>query len=277
MLTSSDHSRDSAGMKYVYPVVSRRAGGVSIGINLNVNNACNWRCRYCQVPSLIRGVPPQVDSAHLEDELRRILDAICYGDFLVRNVPPEARRLMDIAFSGNGEPTSSAQFSEVVEIVGKVFLDYGLKGRALLRLITNGSFLHRAGVRRGIARIRELDGEVWFKVDCATTAGMERINGVALSIEKVWTSIETCADLAPTWIQTSCFAIDGRFLSMSEQVAYLEFVRSLTGKIKGVLLYGLARPSHQPGAERLSNLTPQDFTQFAGRIESLGVKVVANP
>ncbi|MCZ7653212.1 MAG: hypothetical protein M5R42_01445 [Rhodocyclaceae bacterium] len=33
------HSRDSAGLTYVYPVVSRRAGGVSIGINPNPNNA----------------------------------------------------------------------------------------------------------------------------------------------------------------------------------------------------------------------------------------------
>jgi wyosine [tRNA(Phe)-imidazoG37] synthetase (radical SAM superfamily) len=52
-LTVDDHNRDISGMKYIYPVVSRRAGGVSIGINLNVNNACNWRCVYCQVPNLM--------------------------------------------------------------------------------------------------------------------------------------------------------------------------------------------------------------------------------
>lgn len=40
-LSVHDQSRDSAGLRYVYPVVSRRAGGVSVGINLNVNNACN--------------------------------------------------------------------------------------------------------------------------------------------------------------------------------------------------------------------------------------------
>jgi len=41
-LTIHNHNRDSAGYAYVYPVVSRRAGGVSVGINLNPNNACNW-------------------------------------------------------------------------------------------------------------------------------------------------------------------------------------------------------------------------------------------
>lgn len=33
-LEVTNHSRDSAGLTYVYPVLSRRAGGVSIGINL---------------------------------------------------------------------------------------------------------------------------------------------------------------------------------------------------------------------------------------------------
>jgi len=40
-LTVTDHSRESAGLTYVYPVLSRRSGGVSVGINLNPNNACN--------------------------------------------------------------------------------------------------------------------------------------------------------------------------------------------------------------------------------------------
>jgi hypothetical protein len=72
LLKTEDHSRDSAGMRYVYPVVSRRAGGVSIGINLNPNNACNWRCIYCQVPDLTRGGPPPVDLPLLDAELDRL-------------------------------------------------------------------------------------------------------------------------------------------------------------------------------------------------------------
>src|SRR5512137_2236300 len=86
-LTVKDHSRDSAGMLYVYPVVSRRAGGVSIGINLNPNNACNWRCLYCQVPNLGRGGPPPIDLRRLEGELDEMLDAVVVGDFLERRVP----------------------------------------------------------------------------------------------------------------------------------------------------------------------------------------------
>ncbi|MEY3883878.1 MAG: hypothetical protein RLZZ379_1156 [Pseudomonadota bacterium] len=85
-LTVSDHNRDVSGMKYVYPVVSRRAGGVSIGINLNINNACNWRCLYCQVPNLTRGTPPPIALDVLEAELRSFLTYALHGDFMLQYV-----------------------------------------------------------------------------------------------------------------------------------------------------------------------------------------------
>ena len=81
-LSVVDHDRQGAGLLYVYPVVSRRAGGVSIGVNLNINNACNWRCVYCQVPDLTRGAPPPVDLVRLRQELKGFLDDVLHGDFL---------------------------------------------------------------------------------------------------------------------------------------------------------------------------------------------------
>ena len=74
-------------MTYIYPVMSRRAGGVSIGVNLNPNNACNWRCIYCQVPELSRGTAPAIDLAKLEAELRALLHEILHGDFMQSQVP----------------------------------------------------------------------------------------------------------------------------------------------------------------------------------------------
>ena len=277
MLTTTDHSRDSAGMTYVYPVVSRRAGGVSVGININVNNACNWACIYCQVPDLVRGGPPPVDLERLESELTRFLTDVLSGDFLQRNVPPDARRLMDIAISGNGEPTSAPEFSEVVERIGCVMQRLGVPDSVKLRLITNGSFLHRAQVRAGIARIGALGGEVWFKLDRATDAGIERVNRVRLSAEKIRAALLVCAGLAPTWIQTCYFAIDGAEADTAEQAAYLEFVSSVKDKIKGVLLYGLARPSLQPESDQLTNIPHESFQGFSERITSLGIEVIATP
>ena len=44
-----DHPRSFEANRYVYPVLSRRAGGISIGVNLNVDKVCNFHCVYCQV------------------------------------------------------------------------------------------------------------------------------------------------------------------------------------------------------------------------------------
>ena len=277
MLNVSDHSRDSAGMTYVYPVVSRRAGGVSVGINLNVNNACNWACVYCQVPHLTRGGPPPVDLGLLENELTRFLRDATVGDFLAKNVPPDSRRLVDVAFSGNGEPTSAPEFAPAVECVGAVLQKFGLLPGLKIRLITNGSLLHRPLVQQGIARIGELGGEIWFKVDRATLAGIEAVNSVRLAPKKVRESLLACAQLAPTWVQTCYFALDGEEASDAERTAYLDLLESVRGKIKGVHLYGLARPSLQPAASRLSKLSLENFQRFARSVSSIGIEVVANP
>ena len=277
MLSINDHSRDSAGMKYVYYVVSRRAGGVSVGINLNVNNACNWACAYCQVPNLTRGGPPPVDLLQLENELRGFLSEATKGDFLNRNAPPEARCLVDVAFSGNGEPTSSPEFSEAVGRVGGVLREFGLLDSVKLRLITNGSLMHRPMVRQGIADIGSFAGEVWFKLDRATEEGIELVNGIRIAPEKVRESLLLCAGLAPTWIQSCYFAIDGQAPDERECLAYLELVASVGKKIRGVHLYGLARPSMQPNAKKLSALSRDHLLCFAERISALGVGVEVNP
>src|SRR5580765_6414798 len=112
-LETHDHDRDSAGLLYAYPVVSRRAGGVSVGINLNPNNACNWRCIYCQVPDLVPGMAPPIDVGRLENELDGFLDGLLNRGWMEEHVPEGSRVLKDVAFSGNGEPTSSRQFSEI--------------------------------------------------------------------------------------------------------------------------------------------------------------------
>jgi hypothetical protein len=90
-------------------------------------------------------------------------------------------------------------------------------------------------------------------------------------------SLLLCAELAPTWVQTCYFAMDGEEATEEDRSAYLEFIKRVTGKIKGVHLYGLARPSLQPDAGRLSNLTKENFQRFAKSISSLGIDVVANP
>lgn len=127
----------------------------SVGINLNVNNACNWACVYCQVPNLKRDRRRQYSLAQLEDELRHFLRDATTGDFLKERPAGKTRRLVDIAFSRNGEPTSATEFAETVDCAERVLREYDLLNLKL-RLITNGNLMHRPQVQQGIATDRPI-------------------------------------------------------------------------------------------------------------------------
>jgi wyosine [tRNA(Phe)-imidazoG37] synthetase (radical SAM superfamily) len=275
-LNVTDHSRDSVGLRYVYPVVSRRAGGVSVGINLNTNNACNWRCIYCQVPNLVRGSPPPLDMPLLEQELRTFLHDLLHGDFMQRRVPEEARRINDIALSGNGEPTSAQEFAQVVALISQLKVELALPQHIKLVLITNGSLLYRENVQEGLRLMAQSNGEVWFKLDRASAAGMQLVNDTRNSMEKVRDHLITCIALCPTWLQTCWFMLDGAPPAREEENAYLDFVTAMlrAGHTpQGVLLYTLARPSLQPEAPRLGALSEEQMQPFAERIRALGLPV----
>ncbi len=279
-LTTTDHDRGAAGLTYVYPVVSRRARGVSVGVNLNPNKACNWRCIYCQVPGLVRGQGPPIDIEKLRDELRWMLTAIVKGDFLAKNAPEGARRLNDIAFSGDGEPTSSPQLLEALEVTAELRAELGLGADVKTIFITNGSLVERPEVARALERLRELNGEVWFKLDSATREGFERINSMAIEPATHLERLKKTAALCPTWVQTCVFALDGEEPDEREKRAYLDALAALVKEgvpLRGVLLYGLARASHQPEAPRLSRLPESWLDAFAREIEKAGLRVEKSP
>ncbi|MEQ1661098.1 MAG: radical SAM protein [Thiobacillus sp.] len=279
-LTPSNHDRDSANMTYVYPVVSRRAGGVSVGVNLNPNNACNWACVYCQVPDLQRGTAPAIDLTQLEAELRALLSHIIHGDFMQTRVPEGARRLNDIALSGNGEPTSAREFPDVIELIGRVMADFDLAGTIKLVLITNGSLVDRPRVQAGLTKMAALKGEVWFKFDSATASGMRAINQTRIAPEMQFKRLAASSKLCPTWLQTCLFARAGAPPSADELAAYLAAVARIQREqlpVQGVLLYGLARPSMQAQAEQLSALSADWLEQFATQIRAAGLPVKVAP
>lgn len=285
-LTVSDHNRDVSGMKYVYPVVSRRAGGVSIGINLNVNNACNWRCVYCQVPDLKRGTPPPIELEVLEKELVSFLNYALHGDFMERYVAEGDRHLKDIAFSGNGEPTSAKEFPEVITLVEKILIEFNLlAGEAnsqpinpiKLRVITNGSLMDKQSILDSIRHLAKCNGEVWFKLDAGTKAGIARINDVTLNPESHIERLKKCAAICPTFIQTCMFGFDGAPPSEEDITAYLSLVNQVKDVVQGVHLYGLARPSYQAEAERLSRLPEEWLEAVAQRLRALGLTVFVSP
>jgi wyosine [tRNA(Phe)-imidazoG37] synthetase (radical SAM superfamily) len=233
---------------------------------------------YCQVPGLERGSAPPIELSLLRDELRRFIGELTEGDFMRQRIPEGARRLAGIAISGNGEPTSARELPDVVEEIGKVLTELGLAGSVTPRLITNGSLVGRAHVRRGLERLNRIGGEVWFKLDAGSKAGFSRINDVRLSPERAARNLRTCAGLCPTWVQTCVFRLDDSLSIGQELPAYLSLLENTPPTaLRGVLLYGLARPSCQPEAARLSPLLAEEVEPIAREIKSLGLTVLVSP
>lgn len=277
ILSTTDHSRDVAGLTYVYPVVSRRAGGVSIGINFNTNNACNWRCIYCQVPDLIRGAAPPLDFSLLANELNAFLEQVKNGAFYEHYAVPENLRVIkDIALSGNGEPTSLPDFASAIRLVGDMANDRGIFPACHFVLITNGSLMHQQNVQQGLAILKQFGGEVWFKLDSATRQGRKAINHNLFSDSKVLEQLRISASLCQTKLQTCLLNYEQFPWTEREKTAYLAFLQRITAagiELKEILLYSIARHSQQPEAMQLNKIPEDAMRQFAERIEAQGFKV----
>ena len=270
-LNIHDHSRELSGLKYIYSVISRRAGGLSIGVNLNVNNACNWQCIYCEIPNLTRGTPPPIQLDLVEQELRFFLHEIIHGDYMEKNVSVEDRHLKDIAFSGNGEPTSAEEFPEVILIVKKILEEFNLLNKIKIRLITNGSLMHKASVIKAVEMLKEMNGEVWFKVDSATEGSIKTINQVNLKPHQILERLRNSINVCPTFVQTCIFTIDGKGPSEKDIDAYLQLVGEVKTNIQGVHLYGLARPSLQPQTKSLGRISQEALEDIAIKLRNLNV------
>ena len=271
-LSIHDHSRELSGLKYIYSVISRRAGGLSIGVNLNVNNACNWQCIYCEIPNLTRGSPPPIELDVLEDELRFFLHEIIHGNYMEKNVAIEDRHLKDIAFSGNGEPTSAEEFPQVILIVKKILEEFNLLHKIKIRLITNGSLMHKESVLEGIQVLAKMNGEVWFKVDAGLEESTKVINQVSIKPQQVIDRLKRCSEICPTFVQTCIFTIDNKEPNNKEIDAYIKLIDSAKKSIKGVHLYGIARPSMQPEAYRLGRVNINVLENIADQLHNNGIE-----
>lgn len=278
-LTTTDHSRDIAGLNYIYPVISRRAGGLSIGVNFNTNNACNWRCVYCQVPNLTIGTAPDLDFKLLGDELRFFLNNVLHGDFYQRfNMDENQRVIKDIAISGNGEPTTLQDFAKAVELIGKIATEMGVFPHSHFVLITNGSLVHLPRVQQGLQALKNYGGEVWFKLDSATDQGRALINNCAQSWQASLKNLTLSASLCPTKLQTCLFKYNEAGFSAVEQEALLSLLQIIKNDtpVTTVMLYTLARASLQPEANLLKKLSLDELSVFAAKIKALGFQVSIN-
>ena len=272
ILTITNHDRNIFQGKYIYPVVSRRAGGLSLGINLNTNNACNWQCIYCEVPNLVRGKPEPINLKVLESELDYWLDQIINKSFL-NQFTKSKTEFKDIAFSGNGEPTASKQFKDVIDILIKKINEYKLDKIIIIRLITNGSYMANPAIQEALSLIRNFNREIWFKIDGVKKYDIQTVNQVNLSLATIRKNLEASLNNGPTVIQTCLFKLNEKLPSAESLVAYINFLKLYEHKVKGIHLYSLARLSEQPSKNKLTRLTKSELEVIASKIRALNIPV----
>jgi len=275
-----DHRRSLRDNRYVYAVVSRRARGLSIGINLNPDKVCNFDCPYCQVDRTVPGGPRDVDLAVLEAELDELLarveDGSLWQEAPFDTAAPEMRVVRDVAIAGDGEPTSCTVFAEAVEVIGRVRGAHGLDDVALT-LLTNATLFHRPRVEAGLARFAALGGVVWAKLDAGTQGYFEEVDGTRLPLRRVLDNIVVEGRKQPLVLQCLFMTLDGEGPDDHELDAWQERLREIGdagAQISLVQVYSIAR---RPAEARVGVLPLERLEEIGDRARALGLQTVVVP
>ncbi len=241
----SSHPRQWRNLRYVYPVISRRSRGLSIGVNLNPDAACNFNCVYCCADRHRARPGPDIDLAVLARELHQLVAdrEKLFNEPEFQGIPAAFRRLNDIAFSGDGEPTIVPAFPEAIRVAADVRRGFGLDDVKLI-VITNACALDRPRVAAALAALDANNGEIWAKLDAGTEAYFKQINRAATSLQRVLDSILHVARERPVVIQSLFVQLDGVGPPDAEISAYLDrlrWLRDAGARIKEVQVYTVAR------------------------------------
>lgn len=268
------HSRRFAGNRFVYPVVSRRSGGVSIGVNLNPDKVCNFDCVYCQVDRRSETDQRFVEQPQLLDELRDVLE-LCRSGQLYQAAPFDQlegnwRRLNDIAFSGDGEPTTYGNFDELMSLCAGVKRQLALHDVKMV-LITNASMFHRPHVQAGLKVLDDNQGEIWAKLDAGTESYFQRVDRTKIRYQQVLDNLLFAAQMRPIVIQSLFMRLDGRPPGDEEIDAYVERLRHIVdrgGALRYVQVYTVAR---RPAESYVTPLADDEVDRITARVRAAGV------
>ena len=273
-----DHRRDFADNRYVYAVISRRSKGLSIGVNLNPDKICNFDCIYCQVDRSTPGDDKDVDLPRLKVELETMLDAIASSELFhherFQHTPPPLRRLNDVAFSGDGEPTTCPQFLDAVRLAAAAKSSRGLDTLKLV-LITNATQLHKARVREALALLAANNGEVWAKLDAGTEAYYQRIERTTIPFARVLANLRATARVMPLVIQAMFLRLAGVSPAPAEREAFCERLNEIVrdgGRIARVQVYTVARTPAESSVTALSDAEVDDLADLVRRRTGLDVE-----
>ncbi len=274
----SSHPRRWRDFLYVYPVISRRCRGLSIGVNLNPDAACNFNCVYCCADRSVRRRSGAIDLAVLEAELRHMVEqrGPLFDEPEFRQVPAEFRRLNDIAFSGDGEPTLVPEFPQAVRIAVRVRQDYRLDDAKIV-VITNAGGLTRPAVMETLALLDQHNGEIWAKLDAGSEEYFQLVSRTRVHLEQVLDNILAAARVRPLVLQSLFMRIHGELPPAGEIAAYVDRVRGLVengARISLVQIYTIARRTAE---SYVAPLTGAELEPIAEAVRALGLPVAVFP
>ncbi len=270
----ADHDRHWRSFDYVYPVISRRSRGLSVGINLNIDTACNFDCIYCQVdrtaPPPRRDVDLDQVRRELESMIRLVTSGRIWADDKFQSTPLELRRFNDIAFSGDGEPTAYPQFSDAVRLAAALKHRHRLATTKLV-LITNATLLERPHVREALVELDRNDGEIWAKLDAGTERYFQLVDrpGKGIHLKRVLDNIaaagrERAIVIQTMWLQPPPGRQDASHHDEFE--AYLERLDALVAggcRIRQVQLYTVARA---PAEAAVRAVSAEELQELGARL-----------
>jgi wyosine [tRNA(Phe)-imidazoG37] synthetase (radical SAM superfamily) len=279
------HPRQYESNRYVYPVLSRRARGVSIGINLSLDFTCNFDCIYCQVPR--KQNQPSADREiflpQLETELTQTLQLVTSGKIFesppFSDIPPELRRFNDIALSGDGEPTISPHFVEVLKLCANLLKQNQLntdEDPIKIVLITNSTLLHLDRVKQGLEVMDANNGEIWAKLDAGTESYYQAVCRSKVPFEQILKNLTETAQKRPIVIQTLFMRIRDEVPSEEEIEAYCRRLAEIVeagGQIKHIQLHTIARAPTEVWAESLEKSKLEQIAQTVRKKTAIDIEV----
>ncbi len=271
------HPRTYHENKFVYPVLSRRSHGISVGINLNPDKICNFDCIYCQVDRRSAAVTQFVETDRLLRELEQTLELVrsgeLYQDEPFAGVPVPLRRLNDIAFSGDGEPTTFKNFDAIVADVAALKARLGLDA-VKIALITNATMFQRPHVKKAMAILDANQGEIWAKLDAGTEDYYKLVDRTPIPFQRILTNLQEAATIRPIVIQSLFMRIVGEGPSEAEISAYCDRLQEILqrgGALDRVQVYTIARP---PTESFVEPLLPSDVDAIAETVRArVGIPV----
>jgi wyosine [tRNA(Phe)-imidazoG37] synthetase (radical SAM superfamily) len=242
-----DRPRDFLNNRFVYAVISSRAHGLSLGVNMNPDKQCNFDCLYCEVDRRTPSAETALDVAVMGEELQRTLTYVLQGRLRERAqyqpLSAELLQLRHVALSGDGEPTLALNFAEALQEVIHVRARGSFPFFKIV-LITNATALDRPQVQESLKRLTKSD-EIWAKLDGGTQDYLNKVDRPSVPLEKVLANILELGRQRPVVIQSLFPAINEQEPSSEEIEQFAQRLKELKARgaqISLVQIYSAARP-----------------------------------